>query len=98
MTGEFSMVTTGLLDSAVATVYRRRIPGRPARGLVLDLTEVTFLDVMGVRSLQRAYERADRSGGVRVGLPVGAGPRRLIEIAVDHGWLSSAFCPSIPTW
>ena len=91
--GELSMVTAGLLDAEMVRLYGQD-PDRPAtRDLVLDLTDVTFLDVMGLASLRRVQERALGHGRMRLGLPASGGPRRLLALAVELGWISSMFYP-----
>jgi hypothetical protein len=85
--GELTMATAGLLEAEVARLYGRGT----GRALVLDLTGVTFLDVMGVASLRRIHEQSLGRGGIRLGLPVAENPRWLIALALDRGWLPSAF-------
>jgi STAS domain len=94
--GELTVGTAALLDAE--TVDLCRDPGRGAVDLVLDLTEVTFLDVMGVAALRRVHYRVLLRGELRLGLPVAAGPRRLLALAFDHGWLPLEFCPSTPAY
>jgi STAS domain len=94
--GDLTMATAALLDAEVIGLYGSR--GRTAPDLVLDLTDVTFLDVMGVAALRRIHEQALRQGGIRLGLPIAEGPRRLIALALDRGWLPSAFHPTMPTF
>jgi anti-anti-sigma factor len=94
--GELTMVSAVLLDAEMAHLYGPET----ARDLVLDLTDVTFLDVMGLASLRRVHERALQHGRLRIGLPASGGPRRLLALAVEHGWISSVFDPGghfIPT-
>jgi hypothetical protein len=89
--GEFDLVTAPLLDVAVREVYWRTPAVRPGR-FVLDLTGVTFLDVSGVRALERIDGIVrDHDGLLDVAGPAAYGPCRLLDLAVDHGWLSGAF-------
>lgn len=89
--GEFDLVTAPLLDVAVREVYWRTPGVRPGR-FVLDLTGVTFLDVSGVRALERIDEIVrDHGGLLDVAGPAAYGPCRLLDLAVDHGWLPGAF-------
>lgn len=90
--GELTATTAGLLDAETVDGFR------PGADLVLDLTEVTFLDVMGVAALRRAHYRAVLQGGLRLGLPVAGGPSRMLALGVDHGWLPSTFRPGVPVF
>lgn len=92
--GELTMATVGLLDAEVAHLCRRE---RDRIDLVLDLTGITFLDVMGLAALRRVQERVTARGGIRLGLPVTDGPSRLIRVAVEHSWLAPEFEPGTLT-
>ncbi len=92
LAGELTALTAGLLDAET-------IEGcRPGVELVLDLTEVTFLDMMGVAALRRTHYRAALQGGLRLGLPVAGGPGRMLALATDHGWLPPTFRPGVPVF
>ena len=91
--GELTMVSAVLLDAEAAQLYGPDPAAQPVRHLLLDLTDVTFLDVMGVAALRRVYERAAQQGGVRLGLPASTGPRRLLAVAVGFDWLPLVFLP-----
>lgn len=91
--GELTMATAGLLDAELVVLAA----APAAQDLVLDLTDVTFLDVMGVPSLRRADDLARSRGGMRLGLPVADEPRRLLALATDRGWLPPEFRPATPT-
>lgn len=91
--GELTAATAGLLDAETVRVCGS--PAGPGFDLVLDLTEVTFLDVMGVAALRRTHLRAVLQGALRIGLPVTAEPGRLLELAVDNGWLPPVFHPGM---
>jgi hypothetical protein len=91
--GELTAVSAGLLDAETVRVCRS--PAGPDLDLVLDLTQVTFLDVMGVAALRRTHYRAALRGRLRIGLPIAAEPGRLLDLAVDNGWLPPAFHPGI---
>lgn len=92
LAGELTMATAGLLDTELLLLQH----GRAASDLVLDLTDITVLDVMGVQSLRRAEEVARSRCGVRLGLPVAQLPRQLLGLATEHGWLPPAFRPATP--
>ena len=95
--GEVDLATVGLLDAAVDGAHQLK----PWRGtvpdLVLDLTDVTFLDAVALNSLYRVDELGQRHGKLRIGVPADSGPRRLLALAVDHGWLSEVFRPGCPS-
>ena len=91
--GELTMVSAPLLDDAVTEIYRPDRDVAAPSQLVLDLTDVTFLDVMGVAALRRGHDRAVPR--LRLGLPASAGPRRLLAVTVELGWMPPAFLPGI---
>ena len=93
--GELDLATTPLLDAAVAEALRvgSAVPPAPSRFL-LDLADVSFLDVSAVAALDRIEELVRRRGEkLSVVAPVAAGPRRLLLFAVVAEWLSPAFKP-----
>jgi anti-anti-sigma factor len=95
--GELDLVTVPMLDLAVREVYWRTSPPWPGRFL-LDLTGVTFLDVSGVRTLER-IDKVVRDHGSRLDVtgPTACGPVRLLTLAVDFGWLPCVFAASRST-
>lgn len=95
--GELDLATVGLLDQALAEVCQQATRRKTAPDLVLDLTDVTFLDAIAITALYRIQELARRHGQVRVGFPAHPGPRRLLFFAVDHGWLPPLFRPDSPS-
>jgi hypothetical protein len=92
--GELTVHTAVLLD--VETVDLCRLRSRASLDLVLDLTEVTFVDAMGVEVLRRVHHRTLPPGGLRLGLPVATVPGRLLALAIDFGLLPPVFRPSQP--
>jgi anti-anti-sigma factor len=56
LSGELDRSNLQALDDALDTAERR------AKRIVLDLTELTFIDGGGLRTLQEAGERARRNG------------------------------------
>jgi ABC-type transporter Mla MlaB component len=90
--GELAGATALLLD--VETIGVCRLRSGTAVDLVLDLTEVTFLDATGVATLRRVHDRALLQGRLRLGLPVATTPSRLLAFAVDFGLLPRVFGPS----
>jgi hypothetical protein len=94
LAGELTAATAPLLDAETVEVCR--VADGPVPDLLLDLTDVTYLDVMGVAALRRAHYRAVLVRGLRVGLPVSPRPGRMLALAVDRGWLSPLFRPGVP--
>jgi anti-anti-sigma factor len=95
--GELHLATVGLLDQALAEIRQQTTRPKTVPDLVLDLTDVTFLDAIAITALYRIQELARRHGQVRVGFPAHPGPRRLLLFAVDHGWLPRLFRPDSPS-
>ena len=95
--GELDLATIGLLDAAVDGTLQLKPWRRTVADLVLDLTDVTFLDAVALSSLHRVDELGQRHGKLRIGIPTHSGPRRLLALAVDHGWLSEVFRPGCPS-
>lgn len=94
--GELAGATALLLD--VQTIEVCRLRCRTTVDLVLDLTQVTFLDATGVATLRRVHDRALLQGRLRLGLPVATTPSRLLAFAVDFGLLPPMFGPNtVPT-
>lgn len=77
--GEIDLATVELLDLAVESALSEGV-----KKLVIDLTEVTFLDSTGVRSLLSTDERVRALGG-ELTIVVAGGPvsRTLSVTAVD---------------
>jgi hypothetical protein len=85
-----------VLEVAVREVYWRTPDAWPAR-FVLDLAGVRFIDVSGVRVLERIDEVVRANGGLLdVAGPSAHGPCRLLDLAVDRGWLPETFALSAP--
>lgn len=91
--GELTAATAGLLDAETLRVCRS--PAGSELDVVLDLTQVGFLDVMGVAALRRTHYRVALQGGLRIGLPIAAEPGRLLELAVGSAWLPPVFHPGL---
>lgn len=89
--GELAEGTASFLE--VETIEICRLRTRTTIDLVLDLTEVTFLDATGVATLRRVHDRVLLQGGLRLGLPVANTPGRLLAFAVDFGLLPPIFGP-----
>lgn len=79
-TGELDIGTAPLLADEVRAIGQAG-PTGATRDFLLDLTEVTFLDSFGLRTAERAELVAtDWGWRVRMLLPAGGEPRRLIEL------------------
>jgi hypothetical protein len=92
--GDLNLATAGLLDTAAAGVHAPDPSGRAEPDLIiLDLADVTFLDAVGVVALHRAYGLVRGRAEVRVDLPDHRGPRSMLQVATDQGWLAPAFRP-----
>jgi anti-sigma B factor antagonist len=73
----------GELDVAVVPALLPDVAGlvEAARGVVLDLSAVTFFDSSGVRLLDRMARECDRAATpFRVVAPRGSAPRRVLEL------------------
>ena len=87
--GELSLMTVPLLDAAMV----QAAPSRPgSAGVLLDLVGVTFLDVAGLASLQRADQLTRQRGlDLTVAPPSAPGPGRMLQYAVGSGLLRPVF-------
>lgn len=81
--GEVDLLTVPVLDDAVTAALARR----PAR-LVIDLTEVTFLDSTGLSALAQAHTAASTGTEVRVVAPADGMPHRAIVLTGLHETLA----------
>ena len=77
--GELDIATVDALDSTLRTLAQRRC-GR----IVVDLSEVGFMDSAGLRALVRAKTRMDRGGRWLVTRGASGQPKRLLEIGRVH--------------
>jgi hypothetical protein len=93
--GDLNLATAGLLDTAAAAVHTPEEPSGRAEPdlIILDLADVTFLDAVGVVALHRAYDLVRGRAEVRVDLPDHRGPRSMLQLAADQGWLAPVFRP-----
>lgn len=88
-TGELNLMTVPLLEEALEEQGLTR-PG--SVGVLLDLAKVTFLDVAGVASLQRADRLVQQRGlHLAVAPPAAPGPGRMLLLAVGMGLLRPVF-------
>jgi anti-anti-sigma factor len=95
VTGEIDIATTSLLGSAVAESLSGAGKGLRSRVFLLNLADVTFLDASALQALAEAQEHAESIGyQVRVAPPIASGPRRLLRLAVDRGWLDPLLRPT----
>lgn len=80
MAGEVDLATSGGFRSHVEKAI-----DRGARGLVVDLAEVTFIDSTMLRELLRAHHDLAGAGGRLVLAAVGAPVARLLELTGTDG-------------
>jgi anti-sigma B factor antagonist len=73
--GELDLQTVPLLDRALEAVDKFK----PAR-VVLDLTDLSFVDSMGVHAILRAHTRATESGIVLVVVNSSENVRKVFEL------------------
>ena len=96
VTGEIDIATTSLLHAAVAescSAAGTRL--RTGAVFLLNLADVTFLDGSGLQALAEAQEHAEANGyRVRAAPPIAPGPRRLLRLAADRGWLDPLYRPT----
>ncbi len=89
--GEVALVAevSGEIDSSNANDLRLAVSDRLATTvtvLVLDLSEVTYLDSSGVESVfELARRLAERRQELRLVAPVGSGTRRVLELCAVGG-------------
>lgn len=94
LNGKLHLGTAGLLDTAAAAVHQPDPGGRSEPDLIiLDLADVTFIDAVGVAALRRAHDQIRGRAEVRIDHPGHPGPRSMLEVATEHGWLAPAFRP-----
>lgn len=79
----------GEIDLATAPQLEAKVTEADPEGhLVLDMTNVTFMDSTGLRVLISAHERANENGG-SLAIVAGEGPvTKLLSITGVDGWLS----------
>jgi anti-anti-sigma factor len=91
--GDEVLALRGEFDLAGATEARKRLLVlEPALGgrLVLDLSELTFLDSSGIRLILQARERALRHGADFVLVPGPEQVMRVLELVGLHGQLETS--------
>jgi anti-anti-sigma factor len=70
--GDLDYATASALDAELHAAERRNLDS-----LVLDLTDLEFIDSMGLRVIFAAHDRA-AGGGCRFAVVIGLGPARRI--------------------
>ena len=89
--GELDLATVPILERAVAA-YDCDADSDSARGFVLDLRAMTFVDLCGIRTLARTLEQVTRGASRVIVTPsTSPGVQRMISLAVLNGWLPGAF-------
>jgi hypothetical protein len=93
--GELDMATTPLLAAAFAG----RQTGRPrGSGFLLELQDMTFVDVSGVRALSDIDSKiTDVGDHLEVNPPLSAGANRMLRLAVSLGWIAPVFTSHDPS-
>ncbi len=83
------LAVVGEIDLATAAEFEARIESAgSAASIVLDMTQVAFIDSTGLRVLLSAHERADDGGG-RLAIVAGEGPvTKLLAITGVDEWLN----------
>lgn len=88
MAGELDLATADELDHMLADALAS------AETVVLDLSDLTFMDSTGLASIISAVNRADRSGAVlQIASPLPAQPYRLLELTGVMARLSFTSAP-----
>ena len=94
--GELDIETVPRLLSGLAEFFRREaaVRGGGPPQLVLDLNDVTFLDVSALHALDEVRVRAERCGWrFSIVPPVARGPSRLLMLAAERSWLVLRIAP-----
>ena len=92
--GELDLATAPLLVSALSHHDTARSPGT---SFVLDLHDLTFVDLYGVRALSDVEVELTAAGcQLRVDPPAHLVVRRTLQFAVRSGWLVPAFANAAP--
>jgi anti-anti-sigma factor len=87
--GELDIATTPLL----ALAFANRHPGnRPGSSFRLELRDLTFLGVAGLRALSDIETQiTNRGGRLQVNLPTSRAVNRTLKFAVAHRWIAPVF-------
>ena len=92
--GELDLATAPLLVSAFSHHDSARSPGT---SFVLDLHDLTFVDLCGIRALSDIEVELTAAGyQLRVDPPAHLVVRRTLQFAVRSGWLVPAFANAAP--
>lgn len=87
--GELDLATTAELEDSLAEAFST------ARGVVLDLAGLSFMDSTGLAAIISAVNRADLSGAsFEIAQPLPAQPQRLLELTGVIARLSFTDSPS----
>jgi anti-anti-sigma regulatory factor len=88
--GELDLATVPLLAAAFAD--HQAAVTAPRRAMLLDLHDMTFIDITGVRALSEIRTQAGDLGyHLRVDLPSDAFTLWTLKFAVQSGWLQPVF-------
>jgi STAS domain len=93
--GDLDIAGAPLLAAALNELLRTAGPDSP---VVLDLHEMTFCDVVGIRALSDAHSRLTEGSGRSLDIhrPRRLSPHRMLHLAVGWGWLPPAFIRYAP--
>jgi len=86
--GVVLLVLAGEIDLATSGQFRDAIEGAlaaPGSSVVIDMTDVTFMDSTMLRELLRAHKEIDAGGGRLVIAGAQAAVRRLLELTGTSG-------------
>ena len=79
VTGDVDVASSQMLDDALTELARQ-----PAGRVMVDLSDVTFMDSSGLRALVQARDRMDRGRRWLVVCGATGQPRRLLDIGRVH--------------
>jgi anti-anti-sigma factor len=87
--GELDLRSVEQLRTAAYAAYRADPGATDSATFVLDLAGVTFMDSSAVHALTEIQrELAARAWTVELLVPEAAGPRRVIRLAAEVGWMT----------
>ncbi len=87
--GELDIATVPLLAAAFAD---RRPVGGPGSSFLLDLHDLTFLDVAGLRALSDVeMEITEHGERLQVNPPTSPAADWMLRFAAAHGWIAPVF-------
>jgi anti-sigma B factor antagonist len=89
--GELDLATAPQVNAALARALSSAAEIDSVE-FALNLAGLTFCDVAGLDALTDVHDTVTGSGGtLNVIPPAASGPTRLLQLAVNEGWLAPAF-------